>query len=47
MAAENVEVGAGHSKMLASPWFSAPGKNRGGPAGAGSVVEKLRTAWVG
>ena len=47
MAAENVDVGAGHSKMLASPWFSAPGKNRGGPAGAGSVVEKLRTAWVG
>jgi hypothetical protein len=33
MAAENVDVGAGHSKMLASSWFSTPGKNRGGPGG--------------
>jgi len=30
MAAENVAVGAGQSKMLASSWFSAPGKNRDG-----------------
>jgi hypothetical protein len=28
-AAENVDVGAGHSKMLASSWFSVPGKDRG------------------
>ena len=35
MAAENVDVAAGHSKMLASSWFSAPGKDRGGPARCG------------
>jgi hypothetical protein len=42
MAAENVDLGAGHGKMLASSWFSAPEKK---PWRA-SVVEKLRTAWV-
>jgi hypothetical protein len=31
MAAENVDLGAGHSKMLASSWFSAPGKTVAGP----------------
>jgi hypothetical protein len=48
MGAENVDVGAGHSKMLASSWFSAPGeKPWAGPApGASSVVEELKTAWV-
>jgi hypothetical protein len=35
MAAENVDVGVGQSKMLASSWFSAPGKDRGGPARCG------------
>ena len=35
MAAENVDVSAGHSKMLASSWFSAPGKDRSGPARCG------------
>ena len=44
MAAENVDVAAGHSTMLAS---SAQGKDRGGPPGGASVVEKLRAAWVG
>ena len=33
MAAENLDVGAGHRKMLASSWFSAPGKHRYGPGG--------------
>jgi hypothetical protein len=32
MAAENINVAAGHRKMLASSWLSAPGKDRGGPA---------------
>jgi hypothetical protein len=31
VVAENVDVGPG--QMLASSWFSAPGKNRGGPGG--------------
>ena len=35
MAAENVEVAAGHNEMLASSWFSAPGEERRGTAGAG------------
>jgi hypothetical protein len=33
MAAENLDVEAGHSKTLASYWFSAPRKNRAGPGG--------------
>jgi hypothetical protein len=36
VAAKNVDAGAGHSKMLASSWLSAPGKD---PARRGSVVE--------
>jgi hypothetical protein len=40
VAPENSDVGAGHSKMLASSWLSVPGKDRGGPARCGSVVEK-------
>jgi hypothetical protein len=39
MAAENGDVGARHSKMPASSWFSAAGKTVPGP-----VVEKLRAA---
>ena len=35
MAAENVDVAAGHSKTLASSWFSAPGEDRGGSARRG------------
>jgi hypothetical protein len=45
-AAENVDVGAGHSKMLASSWSRPQGKTVGGRPGAGPVVEKLRAAWV-
>jgi hypothetical protein len=33
MAAENVDLGAGYSKMPASSWFSTLGKNRAGPGG--------------
>ena len=33
MGRANEDVVAGHSKMLASRWFSAPGKNRAGPGG--------------
>jgi hypothetical protein len=33
---------ASEVEVLCAP----PGKDRGGPAGAGSVVEKLRAAWV-
>jgi hypothetical protein len=39
-------VGAGHFKMLAGSGFFSTGKDRGGQARCGSVVEKLRTAWV-
>jgi|ERR1700691_1459901 len=46
MAAENVDVATGHSKMLASSWFSGPGKDRGVRPVRASVVEKLRAAWV-
>jgi hypothetical protein len=46
MAAENVDVSAGYSTMLPNSGFFSPGKNRGGSARCGSVVEKLRTAWV-
>jgi hypothetical protein len=35
MAAENVDVAAGHRKMLASSWFPAQGKTVAGPPGAG------------
>jgi hypothetical protein len=35
MAAENVNVAAGHRNMLASSWLSAPGKDRGGSARCG------------
>jgi hypothetical protein len=41
MAAENVDVCTGHSKMVASSWFSAAGKTV-----TGSVVEKLQAARV-
>src|ERR1700689_4628100 len=53
MAAENVDVAAGHNKMPASSWFSAPGEDRGGTAGASfggwkapSGMGKISTAGV-
>jgi hypothetical protein len=42
MAAENVDVGAGHSKMLASSWSRPQGKT----VGSAPVIEKLRAAWA-
>jgi hypothetical protein len=46
LAAEYVDVSAGPSKMLASSGSRLQGNTVAAPLGAGSVVEKLRTAWV-
>jgi hypothetical protein len=47
VAAENVDVAAGLSKMLASSWFSAQGKDRGGSARCvPRWLKSLRAAWV-
>jgi hypothetical protein len=35
-----------HPQVLPSSWFSAPGKNRSGPARCGLGGQKLRAAWV-
>jgi hypothetical protein len=45
MAAENVDVAARHSKMLAILVLDRR-KTVAGPPDAGSVVEKVRAAWV-
>ena len=46
MAAENVDVAAGHNKDASKFWFSAPAEDMAEPPLPASVVEKLRAAWV-
>ncbi len=47
MAAENVDIAAGHSKDASKSLVLDPQKYRGGSARLrGALVEKLRTAWL-